>query len=152
MPLASNGCCQSDEPSDRSTSRNLLVAVYGCAGHWNRRCHTRLTAEGREHPIARSAADRRAPPFAARQIKFQPITPAMMVATAPNTPSQHKDTITSSIVAFIIPPAPKVRANETTNVGGWLRDSAHRRGVLARECFHLMAWPKRRSTAFLEGS
>src|SRR6202030_4479246 len=48
---------------------------------------------------------------------FQPIAPAMMVATAPNTPSQHKDTITSSIVAFIIPPAPKVRADETTNAG-----------------------------------
>ena len=28
----------------------------------------------------------------------------MIVATAPNTPSQHKDTITSSIVGFIIPP------------------------------------------------
>jgi hypothetical protein len=31
----------------------------------------------------------------------------MMVATAPNTPSQHKDTIASSILGFIIPPVPK---------------------------------------------
>jgi hypothetical protein len=83
---------------------------------------------------------------------FQPIAPATMVATAPKTPSQHKDTITSSIVAFIIPPAPKVGADETTNAGDDCAIVRIAEVSLARECFHLMAWPKRAGTAFLEGS